>query len=523
MSVAEGFGPVPQPDSPIPGQEYLKAVWEFAGDALALSNRQGIVLMANSAYLQLYGYSADEIIGHSFAIIFPEALRQWAVEEYHKTFEAPSIAPAVESTVVRKDGTERIVEARYTFVMQGSERTAMISIVRDITDIRRAEADLRASQETFRSAFEFAPIGIALLGLDGHYLQANPAFRDFTGYSEEELRKLSFEALAHPEDLPGDIEALSKLRTGELGSYRMERRYIRRDGQVVWALLSVSLIRDAEGNPLHYIRQTENITERKRAEANETQARLEAEKAVLDRDRLLSIVAHDLRNPLAAIKGTAQLLSRFLRPSKQTLDVERIKKHVQQIERSAGSMNAIVDEILDFSKLEAGLPLELGNRTTDLVQLVRRVVEGHRQGSPHHDIVFASTTPQLISEWDPNRLERVYSNLIENAIKYSRPGSAVKVEIYCERNDKAQGGEPGWVRVRVTDQGIGIPTSDLPHIFEWYRRASNANEWAGGAGIGLAGAQQIIEQYGGMITVESTEGEGSAFTVSLPFDGELPG
>src|SRR6476469_7226689 len=119
MSVAEGFGPVPQPDSPIAGQEYLQAVWEFAGDALALSNRQGIVLMANSAYLQLYGYSADEVIRHSFAIIFPEALRQWAVEEYHKTFEAPSIAPAVESTVVRKDGTERIVEARYTFVMQG--------------------------------------------------------------------------------------------------------------------------------------------------------------------------------------------------------------------------------------------------------------------------------------------------------------------------------------------------------------------------------------------------------------------
>jgi signal transduction histidine kinase len=179
-------------------------------------------------------------------------------------------------------------------------------------------------------------------------------------------------------------------------------------------------------------------------------------------------------------------------------------------------MNSIIEEILDFSKLQAGVPLPLSNRSADLVQLVQRVAEECRQSNPHHAIVVDSAVPHLVAVWDPSRLERVFANLLDNAVKYSPSGGAIRVEIERERWE-GQRGERGWVRVKVIDQGIGIPTADLPHVFEWYRRASNADEWAGGTGIGLAGSRQVVEQYGGSITVESVEGEGSTFTVSLPF------
>jgi PAS domain S-box-containing protein len=391
MDVAEEYSPVSTPDSRISDEKHFQAVWEFASDAMALSDPQAVVLAANPAYLQLYGYSAEEVIGHNFAVIFPAGLREWANEEYHKTFADPNIAPAVETTIHRKDGTERMVEAHYTFVMRGQERTAMISIVRDITD-------------------------------------------------------------------------------------------------------------------------------QKRAEANEREARLQAERAVLDRERLVSIVAHDLRNPLTSIQGTAQMLTRRLSRN-EALDRERLKSMAGQIERSAVQMNSLITEILDFSKVQAGVPLSLSNRSMDLVELVEHVAEECRQRSPRYEILVASDVPHLVAEWDPSRLERVFSNLLDNAIKYSPQGAAIKVVIQMEgisRRDAGEKDRPERVLVKVKDHGIGIPAADLPHIFKWYRRGGNADEWAKGTGIGLAGALHIVEQYGGAIAVESVEGEGSTFTISLP-------
>jgi signal transduction histidine kinase len=203
---------------------------------------------------------------------------------------------------------------------------------------------------------------------------------------------------------------------------------------------------------------------------------------------------------------------------------------VRQIEASAAQMNRMIEEILDFSKLQAGVPLQLSDEPTDMVELLRGVVEEYRGSRSHHEIELASPDGPLVGQWDPNRLHRVFSNLLDNAVKYSPNGSTVRVAAETEpleaehrqgRGEAKQesadaAGSIEWIRVSITDQGIGIPAEDLAHIFEWYGRASNADSWASGTGIGLAAARQIVQQYGGTITVDSVEGEGTTVAVLLP-------
>jgi PAS domain S-box-containing protein len=491
-----------------PGAEYAFAGWEFASDAMAVSDRDAVVLAANRAYLELYGYSAEEVIGHNFAIIFPEELRAWANAEYHKTFADPHIAPAVESTIRRQDGSERMVEARYTFVTEGDERTAMVSIVRDITDQKRAAAALQESEAKFRSLVTGNIIGILRADME-QIVEANDVFLQMVGYTADDLRAghVKWREMTPPEWAAADDQALAEmLERGACTPF--EKEYIRKDGERLPILIGASLL---TRDPLTWMCFVLDLRERKQAEANEREARLVAESAVRDRDRLLSIVVHDLRNPLASIQGAAQLLARRLARN-EPLDRERLSQMIEQIDRSAVRMNSLITEILDFSQMQAGVRLALSNRPTDLVELVGRVVEECRQNSPKHQIVFAAEVTTLVGEWDPPRLERIIANLLDNAVKYSPPGSAIRVEI--QRANPA--GAPGRATVTVTDQGAGIPTADLPHVFEWYRRGTNVETWTTGTGIGLAGARQIVEQYGGTITVESVEGQGSTFTVVLP-------
>ncbi len=147
--------------------------------------------------------------------------------------------------------------------------------------------------------------------------------------------------------------------------------------------------------------------------------------------------------------------------------------------------------------------------------LVRHVAEERRDRGARQPIEVTAAVAEIVGSWDPHRLERVFANLLDNAIKYSPAGGTIRLTV--ETGGAAGPADaPGWARVQVADEGIGIPAADLPHIFDWYRRADNAGATAIGTGLGLAGARQIVEQHGGTITAASVEGAGATFTVTLP-------
>lgn len=342
---------------------------------MSLSDSTGIVRAVNPAYVELYGYPAEELEGHSFAVIFPEDLRSWAEEEYRRYFADDVDRKGVEATVRRRDGTERQVDVRYTFIEREGQRVAMLSIIRDVTERARLKR------------------------------------------SEDDL--------------------------------------------------------------------------------------------VRQKDNFLLAVSHDLKNPLAAIRGHVQLLLRRIGRD-GTIDQARLVDGLRQVEATATRMSGMIEGLLDASSMRQGETLPLHRSHFDLAVLVRSVVETYGDAAGPHSISVEADGP-VEGFWDGSRIQRVVENLLSNALKYSPEGGRVRLSI-MEEDD----GRIDRAVLKVSDEGIGIPESDLPRVFQAFHRGSNVHEGISGSGIGLAGVRQIVELHRGTITVSSVEGRGSTFTIRLP-------
>jgi signal transduction histidine kinase len=216
-------------------------------------------------------------------------------------------------------------------------------------------------------------------------------------------------------------------------------------------------------------------------------------------------VSHDMRTPVTAAMAQLELLRREL--DRESPRPERVQGGLSRLESSVGRMAELIEQLDDVARLEAGQPLELLREPVDLLHMVRDSLMLHAQIAGGHRIRLESEGASVVGHWDAARLGRVIDNLLSNAIKYSpAPG---EVDVVVRREDV-------WAVLSVRDRGVGIPAGDLPKVFERFYRGRNVTHWVRGSGIGLAGARAIVEQHGGMIGVESREGEGSTFTVRLP-------
>lgn len=233
----------------------------------------------------------------------------------------------------------------------------------------------------------------------------------------------------------------------------------------------------------------------------------ETQAAVRARDELLSIVSHDLQNPLATIKLQAQMLGRAAR-RKGSGPPADLAEGLARIDAETTRMTTLIGELLDMARIQSGQSLELNRRPTNLVALVRQIVDA-RAPAPAHPIRVDAEQAELVALIDAPRIERLLGNLLSNAVKYSPGGGDVLVRLSRDA---------GWAQLSVRDHGLGVPASDLPYIFERFHRASNVSGRIGGTGIGLWSARRIVELHGGTIVAESQEGAGATFTVRLPLD-----
>src|SRR3954447_23787585 len=195
-------------------EERFRAVWEATSEAMALSNSEGVVIAVNPAYCALFGLTPEQVVGQSFAIIFPEGARAAAEEHYHATFARPNPPPSFESRVQHAGGSERFVEARANFLVREGARVAMIATIRDVTERHAAMSALRDSEERFRSSFDHAPIGMALVALDGQFLEVNRALCELVGYTEQEMLGKSSQDIVYPDDMADALQVHKRLSAG---------------------------------------------------------------------------------------------------------------------------------------------------------------------------------------------------------------------------------------------------------------------------------------------------------------------
>jgi signal transduction histidine kinase len=252
----------------------------------------------------------------------------------------------------------------------------------------------------------------------------------------------------------------------------------------------------------YVVEASRDVTEQRRLER-------EAQEEMRLREQVMAVVAHDLRVPLTAIKGTADLLQRQLAAGR--LDQNRLADQVARISHAAAGMATQIAEVLDAARMRSDQALTLERSPTDLVALAYHVVSQAQVGATGHIIHVETNLPELLGDWDGARLERVLGNLLANAIKYSPDGGSIAVQI-----DRESRAGRDWACVAVRDAGLGIPAADVRRVFDRYYRGANVVGRFPGEGIGLSGALQIVKQHGGTIDVQSAQGLGSTFTVRLP-------
>jgi PAS domain S-box-containing protein len=260
-----------------------------------------------------------------------------------------------------------------------------------------------------------------------------------------------------------------------------------------------------------------NISDRKQAEEERIRlwgvaetARAEAEAALQVRNDFLSSVSHDLKTPLAVMRGNVQLFQRRLKREEHVASPWAAER-LEIIEASITKMNGMVEGLLDVARLQTGQKLDLEMRVLSLPTLVKRVCREQQETTKRHRLLVQVPTEDIFVRGDPLRLDRVLTNLLANAIKYSPEGGSITVNVAYEEEHGQQ-----WIGVRVCDGGLGIPAADLSSIFDPFYRATNVRGRIQGTGVGLASVAQVITEHGGKITVSSDEGQGSCFRVQLP-------
>jgi PAS domain S-box-containing protein len=362
----------------------------------------------------------------------------------------------------------------------------------DLVD-RRTEA-LRASQERFRVMFEAAGLGIALDDLGGHILESNPALQAMLGYSEGELRGRAYTEFTHPEDTATEAALFGELTSGARDSYRMAKRYVRQDGGLVWANLTVSLVRGAEGEPRFAIAIVEDVTQQRRIQ----EALVRAEQLAVA-GRMAASLAHEINNPLQSVIGCLGLAGEALEEGKGP------DRYLQVADEELHRIARIVAQLRDLGRPpgpDEGEPVDLKTLIESLLTLNRARCES-RGVEVAWQVGGDLPEVRLVAD----QIQQVFLNMLLNALDAMPEGGRLEVSALATH-------EPEGVQVSFRDSGVGIPGESLPHIFEpFYSTRPD------GMGLGLFVSHSVVQDHGGTIEVESQPGQGTTFTVWLPVGG----
>ncbi len=390
--------------------------------------------------------------------------------------------------------------------------TGAVYIVADITDRVKAQEALRVSEERFRLLLEnVEDYAIFFLDIDGRVIRWSAGAERIFGYQSSEILGKFGSIIFTPEDLERGADRQELTIALAEGRAEDERWHLRKNGSRFWGSGMVTPLRDDTDRLRGFVKIMRDFTDRKRAEdernsllAREQEARAQAETANRMKDEFLATLSHELRSPLNAMLGWAQLLN------SRRFDEQIFTKAIDIIERTARVQAQLVDDLLDVSRIIQG-KLLLNVRPVELATIIGAVLDTIRPAAQAKEIElqsFLDPASGLVTG-DSDRLQQVIWNLISNAIKFTPNGG--RVEVRLEKVDSQ-------VQVTIKDTGKGISADFVPYVFERFRQADSSMTRAyNGLGLGLAIVRHLVELHGGTVRAESEgDGLGATFIVSFP-------
>ena len=468
-------------------------ILEHAPIGMAINDVNGRFIWVNPAICAMLKYTPDELktmsfhdITHPEDLTLTDHLRQ-------KLQNGEMTSYQVEKRYLSKDGqivwgflTSSILEDR------GGD-PIFIAQVKNITERKHMEEQLRASEERYRATYEQAAVGIVQTSFDGPILDCNPRFAQIIGYPLDQVKGMTYQQITDTQDVSEHVLHVQRLRAGEIDTVIWEKRLIRKNGSRTWVKMTLSCLKEEDGTPRNLISVVEDINAQ-----HDLQDKLFSTNAELE--QFAYVASHDLRQPLRMVSSYLSLIEKSL----SDVLTEDTKKYLAFAVGGAKRMDRMITDLLEYSR--TGRSSE-----TENVELTKVIEEALINlsvaiAAADADIHMDQTLP--VVHGNPSDFLRLFQNLIGNAIKYRHPDRPIKIEVGTGVNDT---GSLVWVK----DNGIGIAAKDYDRAFNIFQRLVPQDSHEG-SGIGLAIVKKIVDHYGGKIWIESEVGIGSTFFMTFP-------
>jgi PAS domain S-box-containing protein len=476
----------------------FRLAMDSSADIIVLIDRARMrYIDVNATACRLLGYTRDELLAMGPQDILPIS-RKDLERSYDALSADATLTGNIRSKYRRKDGSFLPFESTRQVLLSGESRI-IVAVSRDIRERMAADAALRESEERFRLTFELAASGIAHVSLDGHFLLVNQRLCEILGLEKDELIGLSVKDISHPDDRDVTDAERMRVRTGDIEAAHLEKRYLRKDGAVVWVDLAIALARGGDGAPDYEIAIFDDITERKQAEAALNHAHEELKRSNSELAQFAYVASHDLQEPLRMVSSYTQLLARRYGDK---LDGDA-REFMAFVVDGAARMKQLIEDLLAYSRVGTR-GREFKPVATDAP--LRRAILNLRSAIEESSAaVTFDALPAL--EADEMQLAQLFQNLIGNALKF-RSASVPRIHIASKEKQYE------W-EFSVTDNGIGVEPQYFERIFKVFQRLHDKGEYPG-TGIGLAICKKVVERHQGRIWVESKPGEGTTFLFTLP-------
>jgi PAS domain S-box-containing protein len=466
----------------------LKKLFDFGPDGTVLVDQEGCILRASHRVEVMFGYAQQELVGQPIEILIPERFQEQH-KQYRVAFERrPQPRPMgteLELYGRRKDGREFPVDVMLN-PLEAEDDRLTVAVIRDITQRKQEQQALRESALRFRTIFENAAMGISLVDVQGHLVAANPVFRDMLGYRQDEIRGLPITEITHPEDREETQRTFEALMSGRQARTDLEKRYLHRDGRVVWAREAASCIRDAEGRPQFSLGMVEDITERKHTEAELARVRHRLAQSREEERRYLAQELHD--GPVQDLHGIdfqLSLLANTLQNEEQARELAELQ---EMVHHTIQTLRTTCQDLRPPTLAPFGLEAAIRSRAENFQQ-------AHPEIALELDLM---TDGQTLPEHVRLALYRVYEQALHNVVQHAG-ARRVRVTFRLEAER---------VVLEVEDDGRGF---EVPR--HWF-------ELARGGHLGLVGAAERAEMTGGRLDVRSAPGQGTTLSVIVPRNEE---